>query len=82
MMLSIGKVNPINVHIYDVIKCFDTLWLEEAISDLYESGFTNEKLSLLFLENEVCKVAVKTPAGLSRVEIPRIVLQGTVFENL
>ena len=78
-----GKANPIDVHIYDVIKCFDALWLEEAISDLHGSGFTNNKLSLLSLENEVCKVAVKTPAGHSRrVEIPRIVLQGTVFGNL
>ena len=54
-----GKANPIDVHIYDVIKCFDALWLEEAISDLYESGLTNDKLSFLYLENEVCKVSVK-----------------------
>ena len=62
----------------DVAKCFDALWLEEAVSGLYESGLTNDKLSLLYLENELCKVAVKTPARLSRrLEIPRIVLQGT-----
>lgn len=78
-----GNAKSIDLQIYDVAKCFDALWLEEAVSDLYESGLTNDKLSLLFVENELCKVAVKTPAGLSRrVEIPRIVLQGTVFGNL
>ena len=78
-----GNAKAVDLQIYDVAKCFDALWLEEAVSDLYDSGLTNDKLSLLYMENEVCKVAVKTPAGLSRrVEIPRIVLQGTVFGNL
>ena len=78
-----GDAKPIDLQIYDVAKCFDALWLEEAVSDLYESGLTNDKLSLLYLENELCKVAVKMPAGITRrVEIPIIVLQGTVFGNL
>ena len=36
------------------------------VSDLYESGLKNDMLSLIYLENELCKVAVKRPAGLSR----------------
>jgi hypothetical protein len=50
---------------------------------LYVSGLTNDKLSILYLENELCRVAVNTPSGLTRrVEIPKIVVQGTVFGNL
>ena len=71
------------IQIYDVEKCFDALWLKEAISDLYDSGLKNDKLSLLYLENEVCKVAVKTPSGHTRrTDVKKIVLQGTVFGNL
>ena len=45
------KLEPIDVQVYDVEKCFDALWLEECINDLYEAGLNNDKLPLLFLEN-------------------------------
>ena len=68
---------------YDIEKCFDALWLEEAINDLSDTGLNNDKLSLLYLENESCKVAVKTPNGLTRrVNMNKIVMQGTVWGSL
>ena len=45
---------------YDIEKCFDALCLEECINDLYEAGLNNDKLPLLFLENQNAKVAAKT----------------------
>ena len=47
-----GNEEAVDVGAYDVQKCFDALWLEEAVSDLYESGLTNDKLSILYLENQ------------------------------
>ena len=41
----------IDIQIYDVEQCFDSLWLQEVITSLYEAGFKNDKLPLLFLEN-------------------------------
>ena len=34
---------PLDIGIYDVRKCFDTMWAQEAVNDLYELGFQNDK---------------------------------------
>ena len=43
------KSQAIDIDVYDVAKCFDTMWLIESINDLYEAGIQNEKLCLLYL---------------------------------
>ena len=78
-----GNEDPIDVQVFDVEKCFDSLWLQECINDLYDAGLNNDKLPLLFLENQNAKIAVKTPKGISRrVSIQNIVMQGTVWGSL
>ena len=78
-----GNAEPIDAQLYDVEKCYDTLWLQECINDLYEAGLKNDKLPLLFLENQNAKVAVKTSQGISkRVNIKNIVMQGSVWGSL
>ena len=70
---------PIDLHLYDLAKCFDGLWLEECCNDLYESGVTDDKLAMIYEGNRTNQVAVKTPAGLSeRRTIERVVTQGGV----
>ena len=32
-----GKSDPIDINIYDVVKCFDALWLEDCMLDIYET---------------------------------------------
>ena len=39
---------------------FDTLWTEESMDGIYDPGLTNDKLVLLFLENQDAKIAIKT----------------------
>ena len=34
-----GNEAPIEVNVYDAIKCFDNLWLEECINRMYIKGF-------------------------------------------
>ena len=78
-----GNTELIDIHFFDVEKCFDVLWAEECINDLYEAGFDNDKLPLLFLENQNAMIAVKTPTGISkRVSIKNIIMQGTVWGSL
>ena len=70
---------PIDIHMYDLRKCFDGLWLEECINNLYEAGVTDDKLALIYEGNKTNKVAIKTPGGMTkRVTIDRIVTQGGV----
>ena len=53
----------IDVQLHDVIKMFDKLWLQEAVNDLYEANLRNDNLYLLYLENKMNNVAVKTPGS-------------------
>ena len=39
-----GSKEAVDVSIYDVEKCFDALWLEECINDMYEAGLQNDNL--------------------------------------
>ena len=78
-----GQEDPIDIQVFDIEKCFDTLWLQECINDMFETGFNNDKLPLLFHENQHANIAVKTSAGMSnRVSISNIIMQGTVFGSL
>ena len=71
------------INVYYVIKCFDSLWLSECLNDLFDAGLTNDKLSLLFLENSNAQVAAKSASGISRrIPIRNIIMQGTVWANL
>ena len=82
---SQGKENedPLDLQIYDIEKCFDKLWLHEVINCLYESGLRNDKLPLLFLENNNAQVAVKINGELSsRTNIKDIIMQGSVWGSI
>ena len=77
-------MNDVDLSVYDVTKCFDKLWLEESLNDLYEAGLTNDKLILLYKLNENNSVGVRTPRyGLTeRFEVENLVMQGTNFASL
>ena len=71
---------PIDILIYDYKQCFDSLWLEECLNDMYEGGFRNDELNLLYSANNIVKVAVRTPVGKTSTEdIYNAVIQGDVF---
>ena len=78
-----GDAKPVDVGLFDVEKCFDALWMEECINDAYDAGLDNDKLVLLFLENQHAKIAVKTTQGKSeRISIRNVIMQGTVWGSL
>ena len=74
---------PVDLGVYDVKKCFDTMWSHEAINDLYDLGFKNDKLPLVFLASESANIAVKTSTGISeRKDIRNVIMQGTVWAGM
>ena len=78
-----GNNEAVDLLIADYKQCFDSLWLEECMNDLYEAGFTDDKLALIYKLNSTNQVAVKTPFGMSeRQTVKQIVLQGEVFGPL
>ena len=49
----------------------------------YMTGFQNDKLALLFLENQNAEIAIKPANGISKREsITNVVMQGTVWGSL
>ena len=59
-----GNQGCIDIQTYDIKKCFDALWLDECMNDLYDtlpSEKKNDQISLLYQANKTSLVAVKTP---------------------
>ena len=78
-----GKEEEVDIQVFDVEKCFDALWVQECMNDIFEAGLNNDKLPLLFLENQNARVAIKTSNGLSkRINIKNIIMQGSVWGSL
>ena len=78
-----GNADPIDCAIYDIQQCFDSMWAQSSINDLYKAGLKNDKLKILHNENQNVKVAFKTQNGLSeRISIDNIIMQGTVWGGL
>ena len=74
---------PTDINVYDVFKCFDSLWLSECINDLYDTGLTNDKLVLIYNSNLIANIAIKTASGTTdRFDIRKIAMQGTVWAGL
>ena len=61
--LSTKKKKPIDVQIYDYKQCFDSLWLEECLNDMYSGGLRDDKFNLLHNANSLVNIAVRTPEG-------------------
>ena len=77
---AVKSGKSIDITILDYRQCFDSMWLEECINDLYESGVTNANLALIYEANKNNQVAVMTPSGLTEREaINNIVMQGEVL---
>ena len=78
-----GNEESCDVKVYDVEKCFDSLWAQECINTLYEIGLKNDKLVLLYEESKSAKIAIKTATGITeRKSIYNVIMQGSVFGTL
>ena len=73
-----GVDEACDICVYDIKKCFDSLWLAECVNDLYDAGLKTDKLCLLFYSNLNAKVAIKTSQRISE----RFDMQGTVWVRL
>ena len=73
----------VDIQIYDLVQCFDGLWLDDVMNDMYDSLPSeqhDDKLGLIYESNVNNLVAVNTPVGqTNRVNIRKIVTQGGTF---
>ena len=78
--LSTKNKTPVDIQVYDYRQCFDSLWLEECLNDMYSGGLNDDKFNLIHNANSLVNVVVKTPVGETTSEdIRNVVMQGDVF---
>ena len=73
----------VDINLYDIAKCFDSMWFEETMNDLWDVGVQDDRFAVIAKMNEHCNIAVKTPVGVTdRFEMERLEMQGTKFSNI
>ena len=74
------KNKPVTIQIYDYEQMFDSMDLDEAVSDIFTSGMKDDSLALLYDANKNIKVRVRTPSGLGVEQtFQKLVLQGDTW---
>jgi hypothetical protein len=48
--------------LYDIAKCFDAMWWQETMNNMWVQ---DNKFALMAKMNEECNISVKTPAGIT-----------------
>ena len=82
-VMSSKKVKAILLQIYDYRQMFDSINLQQALSDLYDVGVNDDNLALIHKANKDIYMAVKTPNGLTdRQTISNCVLQGDTWGSI
>ena len=80
---AIRNKKEIDIQIMDYKQCFDSMWMEETINDMFEAGIKDDNLVLLYKANENNKVKIKTPCGNSeQILLKKIILQGETFGSI
>ena len=70
----------VDMDLYDIAKCFDAMWHQETMNDLWDVGVQDDKFALVSQMNTRCQIANKTPVGMTdRFTMEQIEMQGTVL---
>ena len=76
---ALRKNISVDLHLMDLSKCFDIMWSQETMNDLYDLGVKDDRFVLVSKMNEECIVTVKTPVGVTdQFKLNNIEMQGTV----
>eukprot|EP00092_Neocalanus_flemingeri_P001059 GFUD01001129.1.p1 GENE.GFUD01001129.1~~GFUD01001129.1.p1 ORF type:complete len:148 (-),score=26.51 GFUD01001129.1:100-543(-) len=65
-VLKSKKMKPVVFQFYDYAQMFDSFNLEEAISDIFDTGVDDVYLNLIYNANKEIDMAVKTANGLTK----------------
>lgn len=80
---ALDRRPDMDIHLYDLAKCFDAMWWEETCNDMWDKGIRDDKFALISAMNEQCNVSIKTPVGQTdRFNLEKIEMQGTVLGPL
>ena len=60
-----NQAKPVLFQLCDYSQMFDSINLQQAVSDIYEAGLKDDNLPLIYEANKEIFMAVNTPGGLS-----------------
>ena len=64
----------------DAVKCFDKLWLKDALMEMVKAGCDIQDIQMMYKLNKETEITVETPLGPTQSEfIGETVKQGTVL---
>ena len=64
----------------DAVKCFDKLWLRDALVELFKAGCEPQDIQMIYKMNANTVIEVETPCGTTeKTTVGEIVKQGTVL---
>ena len=82
-VLHTKKKAPMDIQIYGYKQCFDSMWLEECMHDIWDAGLKDNAFALLYNANSLVNIKVKTPVGKTEGgDITNVITQGDVFAPL
>ena len=77
---AVKENKDIDMNLYDIAQCFDAMWFQETMNDLWDVGVQDDKFALVGEMNRSCQIAVKTPVGITdRFTMEEIEMQGSVL---
>ena len=81
--LSFLKID-LDLQFYDLSQCFDSMWYDETLNDLWDSmDIKDDKFALIAELNKECDIFVKTPVGNTKTfTLEETEQQGTVLGPL
>ena len=67
----------------DVSDCFNSLWVEKTVVDLFENGVETNLLNLIHELSKTANIAIKTPVGTTdRATIEDVLMQGETLASI
>ena len=81
-MIENQRAQKLNTYMFfaDAVKCFDKLWLNDCLLEMYNSGYDPSTLKILYEMNKETDVIIRTPVGnTSKIQVKEMVKQGTIF---
>ena len=83
IVYALEEKKEVDLTLYDLAKCFDSMWFQETMNDLWDAGVQDDRFAVVSKMNQTCDIAVKTPVGITnRFVLEEIEMQGTKLSNI
>ena len=63
MNYAIEKNIELDITLYDITQCFDSMWYQETMNDMWSVGVNDDKFALMARMNKKVNITIKTAVG-------------------